>query len=118
MAKEHKYNLDVPQIEGDEPIILFRAQDATLPALLETYAMLCRALGSPEQHVEHIRAIRSNVLFWQGKNKETLWLFEVKAAERHGRLDDFMEKYPNSDNIEKEPICEKCGHIGCPGTCY
>lgn len=43
--------------------------------------------------------------------------FEKRAARRHGRilpaaiLDDRA-------NIEHAPTCEKCGHIGCAGSCH
>lgn len=68
MATESKYNLNVPQIPDGEPIILFRAKDITLPALLASYATLCRLLGSPSQHIDHIEAMRRNVMDWQAKN--------------------------------------------------
>lgn len=43
--------------------------------------------------------------------RRALWQFEVRAAQRHGRkLPDF---YLNE--IEDQPTCAGCGHIGCAG---
>lgn len=69
MATENKYNIEVPGIPKDEPVILFRAQDVTTPALLEAYALFCQHVGSPREHVEHVRAIRDNFLDWQNVNR-------------------------------------------------
>jgi hypothetical protein len=76
MATEYKYDLNVPEIPGDEPVMLFRAQDAAFPAVLEAYAVVCKALGSPKLHIDHVRAIRTNVISWQQRNKE-----KVKAPD-------------------------------------
>jgi hypothetical protein len=46
------------------------------------------------------------------KLRECIWLLEDRAAERHGRQFDYWP-----DNIELEPTCNKCGHIGCNETC-
>jgi hypothetical protein len=45
--------------------------------------------------------------------REALWFLEHRAAERHGR---FLKVWPWE--IELEPTCRKCGHIGCDGTCH
>lgn len=43
--------------------------------------------------------------------RRALWQFEIRAAQRHGRrLPDF---YLNE--IESQPTCAGCGHIGCDG---
>ncbi len=42
------------------------------------------------------------------KLRESLWHFEIRAAQRHGRqLPDFPIE------IEAMPTCLTCGHIGC-----
>lgn len=44
--------------------------------------------------------------------RRALWQFEIRAAQRHGRrLPDF---YLNE--IENQPTCAGCGHIGCEGN--
>lgn len=71
MAKQDKYELkDRSEFHEDEPIFTFRAQDAALPAVLETYAVLCQNLGCDPTHVEHVRAVRMNVQNWQTRNPE------------------------------------------------
>jgi hypothetical protein len=76
MAREGKYDFQVEQIPGDEPVILFRAQDITTPALLASYNLLCQAVGSPRHHVEHIEALRTRFLNWQARNAD-----KVKAPD-------------------------------------
>lgn len=76
MARESKYSLEVPQIPEDEPIILFRAQDITVPTLLEVAAVVAEASGSPKVYAEHMRAIRTNVIAWQTRNRD-----KVKAPD-------------------------------------
>lgn len=45
--------------------------------------------------------------------RASLWLFEDRAAERHGFAPhDFDFRV---DDIEKEPACKVCGHIMCKG---
>jgi hypothetical protein len=46
--------------------------------------------------------------------RSALLLLELRAARRHGRhLDLHGEEY-----IEDLPVCPRCGHIGCDGTCH
>ena len=52
----------------DEPTFCFRAQDVTMPAVLEHYAGMCEALGSPDEHVAAIMAFRQEVIDWQDRN--------------------------------------------------
>jgi|SRR6202035_5923359 len=51
--------------------------------------------------------------------RETIWLLERRAAWRHGRnwpqnVDDKFWMHL----IETYPTCNKCGHIGCKGSCH
>jgi hypothetical protein len=39
---------------------------------------------------------------------------ELRAAKRHKRMLPLL----NLDEIELQPVCEKCGHIGCGGECH
>ncbi len=41
-----------------------------------------------------------------------LWLFEARAAERHGRSAPTVE-----DAVSGRGKCQKCGHVGCGGGC-
>lgn len=72
-----KYELkDKSQFHDGEITITFRAQDITLPAVLECAAVLADACGSPHFHAEHLRAIRTNVKMWQSVNRD-----KVKAPD-------------------------------------
>ena len=68
MAVDNKYGhvtVERGAIGEDEPVVVFRAQDRLLPALLDAYAALCREAGSPERHMAGIRAARDRVESWQ-----------------------------------------------------
>lgn len=51
--------------------------------------------------------------------RHAIFNLELRAAERHGRLDEFtsliMRGGPQIENFE---TCKKCGHIGCEGRCH
>ena len=55
-------------IGGDEPVVVFRAQDRLLPAVLDAYADLCREAGSPANHIQGIQWTRDFVTAWQADN--------------------------------------------------
>jgi len=44
-----------------------------------------------------------------------IYEFEVRAAERHGRIGTFHTGW---QGIEKASTCEKCGHVECAGECH
>jgi len=46
-----------------------------------------------------------------------LYSFELRAAERHGRLEAFEREF-NRSVIETYATCAKCGHVGCGGECH
>lgn len=76
-SRDSKYELkDRSQFHDGEITITFRAQDTTLPAVLECAAVLANACGSPHFHSEHLRALRNNVIIWQGQNSD-----KVKAPD-------------------------------------
>jgi hypothetical protein len=71
MAIDNKYGrVDVEHgtIAADEPVVVFRAQDQLLPALLEAYAELCRSAGSPPVHLVGIASARARVEAWQSEH--------------------------------------------------
>lgn len=47
------------------------------------------------------------------KLRESLWLFEDRAAERHGFAAHDFDFRP--EGIELEPTCKVCGHLMCKG---
>ena len=46
-----------------------------------------------------------------------IYALESRAAERHGRLERFRATF-SPENIELQPTCLKCGHVGCDGSCH
>ena len=47
------------------------------------------------------------------KLRESLWLFEDRAAERHGFASHDFDFRP--EDIELAPTCKVCGHVICKG---
>lgn len=47
--------------------------------------------------------------------RESIRLLEQRAADRHGRQHPRTIK--KRTDIENEPVCDFCGHIGCEGRC-
>lgn len=45
--------------------------------------------------------------------REAIYHLELRAAARHGR-----ELIRIDRPIEEMPVCSKCGHIGCDGSCH
>jgi hypothetical protein len=72
MAIDGKYGrvtLEHSTIGEDEPVVVFRAQDALLPRLLDIYRFLCEIAGSPSQHLKLIKETTLTVKGWQAQNK-------------------------------------------------
>lgn len=68
MALDHKYGrvtLENGNIGEDEPVIVFRAQDALVPKLLAYYHLFCLRAGSPKHHLSAILDARDKVEAWQ-----------------------------------------------------
>ncbi len=69
MPVDHKYGkvtLEHGQhIPNDEPVIVFRAKDATTPKLLAYYMLLCMKAGSPRRHLEIILDTAQMFQDWQ-----------------------------------------------------
>jgi hypothetical protein len=52
-------------IGEDEPVVVFRAQDKTVPELLLEYYRICRQNGSSPFHLGLIEKTRERFLKWQ-----------------------------------------------------
>jgi hypothetical protein len=52
-------------IPDDEPVIVFRARDKHLPAVLNHYLTLCELSGSPDRHLALIRRNHERIVAWQ-----------------------------------------------------
>lgn len=68
MALDTKYGrvtLEHGTIGEHEPVVVFRAQDALLPELLDVYWARCQAAGSPQSHLDGLDATKATVEAWQ-----------------------------------------------------
>ena len=71
MAIDRKYGrvtFENGAIEEDEPVVVFRAQDALLPKVLMYYQLFCTKVGSPKRHLDIIYDSMKNVEVWQELN--------------------------------------------------
>jgi hypothetical protein len=72
MGIDRKYgriDLERGTVAEDEPVVVFRAQDALLPDLLTVYSEMCRNAGSPSQHVMGIALSRGEIVEWQAQHR-------------------------------------------------
>jgi hypothetical protein len=75
MAVDRKYGLVILEhgdIGEDEPVVVFRAKDKLLPELLYKYLHLCSESGSPERHLDLIRASYGSIREWQDAHPDNV----------------------------------------------
>lgn len=68
MGYDNKYGAVTTEhgsIPDDEPVFVFRSQDALLPEVLSHYRQLCAEAGSPQRHLVLIDEGRARVEAWQ-----------------------------------------------------
>ncbi len=71
MAVDRKYGkvtLEHGDIGEDEPVVVFRARDKTLPKVLAYYHLFCMKEGSSRRHLNIILNTRDRIIAWQIKN--------------------------------------------------
>jgi hypothetical protein len=71
MGFDGKYGQVVTEfgdIPPTEPVVVFRAQDKLLPAVLDHYHLLAHNEGSPQKHLDLIEAALERVQEWQEEN--------------------------------------------------
>lgn len=66
--------LDGTPIPGDEPIILFRAQDKLTPQMLEVYKKLCLDAGCQPGQIESLDPMIEKFKKWQVANSDKVKL--------------------------------------------
>ena len=71
-----------------------------------------RALIARVQYLQQQIPCPENSVVIQ-KLRDALWQFEIRAAQRHERM---LPNFPLSE-IELQPTCKRCGHIGCASSC-
>lgn len=72
MAIDRKYGkvtTEFGNIGEDEPVIVFRAQDALLTLVLAEYTKLCAISGTPKYHINIILNTIGVIKDWQMKNR-------------------------------------------------
>jgi hypothetical protein len=55
-------------IPDEEPVVVFRARDMLTPSVLDSYYTMCKAVGSPQRHLDLIEATRLTFVEWQTKH--------------------------------------------------
>lgn len=71
MGMDRKYGRVTTErgdIGPDEPVVVFRAQDALLPLVLASYRDMCMDAGSPQNHLDLIGGTIKAVNEWQREN--------------------------------------------------
>lgn len=61
-------------IGDDEPVVVFRAQDKHLPAVLEHYRELCVSGSCGQEHTAVIDSARGQVQAWQSAHQSQVKL--------------------------------------------
>lgn len=77
MAVDNKYGkvtFEHGTIGEDEPVIVFRAQDALLLAVIDEYRELCEQHGSPDHHLDLIDDTYNQIKNWQIDNADRVRL--------------------------------------------
>lgn len=77
-GKYGRVTTEFGNIPDNEPVLVFRAQDALLPQVLHAYYGLAATAGSPEKHLDLILAAKARVKEWQAKNHT-----KIPTSERH-----------------------------------
>jgi hypothetical protein len=81
-AKYGRVTLEHSTIGDDEPVVVFRAQDAMLPRLLDIYRFLCEIAGSPRNHLQLIRRTTLEIKGWQAQNRTKVPTSDSVAEEK------------------------------------
>jgi hypothetical protein len=71
MPRDNKYGqvtIERGTIRDDEPVMIFRAQDALAPRVIRAYREMCREAGSPQRHLMAIDDALSSIEAWQADN--------------------------------------------------
>ena len=89
MAIDRKYGrvtTDYGDFDEDEPVVVFRAKDMTLPKLLAYYHLFCMRMGSPREHLDLIMDSRDEIIAWQDDHEPRVPTSEGPAGQRYTEL--------------------------------
>lgn len=110
----HRFKLDSYDGECVQTLTFMKREGPGYPFNVGHYAgtncqEVIRALISRLQYLSlQIPCWQNRVSVWL--LRATLWLFERRAANRHGRRFAFHLLF---SEIESEPTCPTCGHVRC-----
>lgn len=112
----HKYLLEHLDGDGLQELVFVKREGEGYPGnighhegtnLQEVYRVLINRI----QYLNMQVADGINLHLIESARCSIIYL-ELRAAARHGR------KHPDFwDDVENQPVCTKCGHIGCEGSC-
>jgi hypothetical protein len=83
MAIDRKYGrvtLERGTVGDDEPVVVFRAQDRLLPAVLDVYLVLGDMTGCDINHLDAIDEARQFVENWQGDHPDDVKIPDTTPA--------------------------------------
>ena len=69
-GKYGKVTTEHGEIPDDEPVIVFRARDGQVPAMLDRYLELCAAAGSPPRHLDLVHRSQAAITRWQHEHPD------------------------------------------------
>lgn len=84
MGIDRKYGIVTAEfgtIASNEPVVVFRAQDAILPKLLSYYHLFCLKEGADREHLNFILDTKDRVEFWQSHNQTKIPDTHIKTKE-------------------------------------
>lgn len=77
-GKYGRVTTEFGDIPDTEPVLVFRAQDKLLPAVLHEYFRLAALANSPGKHLDLILAAKARVEAWQAEH-----FTQVPTSESH-----------------------------------
>ena len=84
-VKYGKVTTEHGDIPDDEPVIVFRAQDALSTEILHGYLALCAEKGSPPRHLSLVAAALSRFLAWQGEHAQQVKMPDSESSRERMR---------------------------------
>lgn len=80
--KYGKVTTEFGSIKENEPVVVFRAQDAILPKLLSYYHLFCIKEGCDREHLNFILDTKEKVEAWQSHNQTKIP--DTKGNQKNG----------------------------------
>jgi hypothetical protein len=68
--KYGRVTIERGDVGEDEPVVIFRGKDVSLPKLLGLYWNMCEKIGSPKHHLDLINQRIDEICEWQDAHPE------------------------------------------------